>query len=157
VEGEHVIEPAAIQDLVGAWWFNYDEGNFDALGTMLAEDCHFTVRTDTDTVAWAEFATADVRGRDAVMAWQTQHRLDSPYPLRHHGTNLHVVDASEAEASFASYIHVTHVVDEMPAGIPGGVVRGVVRADPDRLRIAELHVVLDTMTSRPLSAVWDHG
>jgi hypothetical protein len=41
----------------------------------------------------------------------------------------------------------------MPAGIPGGVVRGVVRADADRLRLAELHVVLDTMTSQPMSAV----
>jgi SnoaL-like domain len=148
-----MIEPAAVQDLMGAWWFNYDEGDFDALTAMLTEDCHFTVRTDTDTVAWAEFARADVRGRSEVMAWQKQHRLDSPYPLRHHGSNLHLVDAAGTEASFASYINVTHVVDEMPANIPGGVVRGAVRADPDRLRLAELHVVLDTLTSRPLSAV----
>src|SRR4051794_7581580 len=148
-----MIEPAAVQDLMGAWWFNYDEGDFDALTAMLTEDCHFTVRTDTDTVAWAEFARADVHGRDEVMAWQTQHRLDSPYPLRHHGSNLHVVDAGDTEASFASYINVTHVVDELPANLPSGVVRGVVRADADRLRLAELHVVLDTMTSQPLSAV----
>lgn len=148
-----MIEPAAVQDLIGAWWFNYDEGNFDTLTAMLTEDCHFTVRTDTDTVAWADFARADVRGRDAVMAWQTQHRLDSPYPLRHNGSNVHIVDPGETEASFASYINVTHVVDEMPANIPGGVVRGVVRAEPERLRLAELHVVLDTMTSQPMSAV----
>jgi hypothetical protein len=148
-----MIEPAEVQDLLGAWWFRYDEADFDALTAMLTEDCHFTVRTDTDTVAWAEFARADVRGRDEVMAWQTQHRLDSPYPLRHHGSNVHIVEAAGDEASFASYIHVTHVVDEMPAPIPGGVVRGVVRAEPDRLRLAELHVVLDTMTSQPMSAV----
>ena len=146
-----MIQPAELQDLMGSWWFNYDEGEFDALAALLTSDCHFTVRTDTDTVAWAEFARADVRGRDAVMTWQTQHRLDSPYPLRHHGTNLHVVESGEREASFASYIHVTHVVDEMPAGIPGGIVRGVVRAEPAGLRLAELHVVLDTMTSQPLS------
>jgi hypothetical protein len=148
-----MIQPADLQDLMGAWWFHYDEGDFDALTTMLTEDCHFTVRTDTDTVAWAEFARADVQGRDAVMGWQTQHRLDSPYPLRHHGSNLHIVEGGETEASFASYIHVTHVVDEMPAGIPGGIVRGRVRAEPDGLRLAALHVVLDTMTSQPLSAV----
>jgi hypothetical protein len=148
-----MIEPAAVQDLMGAWWFNYDEGNFDVLTAMLTEDCHFTVRTDTDTVAWAEFARADVRGREDVMAWQTEHRLASPYPLRHHGSNVHIVEAAGAEASFASYINVTHVVDEMPAPIPGGIVRGVVRAEPDRLRLAELHVVLDTMTSQPMSAV----
>jgi hypothetical protein len=148
-----MIQPAAVQNLMGAWWFNYDEGNFDALAAMLTEDCHFTVRTDTDTVAWAEFARADVRNRDEVMTWQKQHRLDSPYPLRHHGSNVHVVEANDAEASFASYIHVTHVVDEMPAGIPGGVVRGVVRDGADGLHLAELHVVLDTMTSQPMSAV----
>jgi hypothetical protein len=148
-----MIEPAAVQDLMGAWWFEYDEGHFDALAAMLTEDCHFTVRTDTDTVAWAEFARADVRGRDEVMAWQTQHRLASPYPLRHHGSNLHITDNGDREASFASYIDVTHVVEEMPALIPGGIVRGVVRADPDRLRLAELHVVLDTMTSRSLAEV----
>jgi 3-phenylpropionate/cinnamic acid dioxygenase small subunit len=150
-----MIEPAAVQDLIGAWWFNYDEGDFDALTAMLTEDCHFTVRTDTNTVAWAEFARADISGRDEVMAWQTEHRLASPYPLRHHGSNLHIVEASGNDASFASYIHVNHVVDEMPAPIPGGVVRGVVRAEPDRLRLAELHVVLDTMTSQPMSAVME--
>jgi hypothetical protein len=150
-----MIEPAAVQDLIGAWWFNYDEGDFDALTAMLTEDCHFTVRTDTNTVAWAEFARADISGRDEVMAWQTEHRLASPYPLRHHGSNLHIVEASGNEASFASYINVNHVVDEMPAPIPGGVVRGVVRAEPDRLRLAELHVVLDTMTSQAMSAVME--
>jgi SnoaL-like domain len=148
-----MIEPAAVQDLMGAWWFNYDEGRFDALSAMLTEDCHFTVRTDTDTVAWAEFARADVRGRDDVMAWQTQHRLDSPYPLRHHGSNVHIVENGVSDVSFASYIHVTHVVDEMPAPIPGGVVTGLMRANPDGLRLAELHVVLDTMTSQAMSSV----
>jgi hypothetical protein len=148
-----MIESAALQDLLGAWWFNYDEGNFDALADRLTEDVRFTVRTDTDTVAWAEFARGEARGRDEVMAWQIQHRRDSPYPLRHHGTNVHVVEQGDASATFASYIHVTHVVDEMPAGIPGGVVTGAVREEGGRLRIAELHVVLDTEASRAFSAV----
>jgi hypothetical protein len=148
-----MIEPAALQDLIGAWWFNYDEGNFDALSDRLTEDVHFSVRTDTDTVAWAEFATGEARGRDDVMAWQIQHRRDSPYPLRHHGTNAHIVQQGGDGATFASYIHVTHVVDEMPAGIPGGIVTGAVREEGGRLRIAELHVVLDTQTSQAFSAV----
>jgi len=41
----------------------------------------------------------------------------------------------------------------MPAGIPGGIVRGSVREEGGRLRIAALHVVLDTETSQPFSAV----
>jgi len=142
-----VIDPAALANLLGKWWFNYDEGNFDVLTTLLTDDVHFTCRTDTDTVAWAEFARADARGRDTVMAWQTEHRRNSPYPLRHNGTNVHIVEQHGNVASFASYISVSQVANEMPVPLPGGVVRGVVRREHDELRIAELHVVLDTMTS----------
>ena len=148
-----MIEPAELQNLIGAWWFNYDEGNFDVLRELLTEDMHFSVRTDTDRVAWAAFARGEARGRDEVMEWQIQHRRDSPYPLRHHGTNVHVVEQRGDEASFASYIHVTHIVEEMPAGIPGGVVTGVVRRNDGVLRLAELHVVLDTETSQTFSTV----
>jgi hypothetical protein len=148
-----VIDPAAVADLLGKWWFNYDEGHFDVLAGLLTEDVHFTCRTDTDTVAWAEFARADVSGRDTVMFWQTEHRRNSPYPLRHNGSNVHIVEQHENEATFASYIHVTQVVNEAPMSLPGGVVRGAVRQEGDELRISELAVVLDTMTSDVFSAV----
>jgi hypothetical protein len=42
---------------------------------------------------------------------------------------------------------VTQVVNETPTAIPGGVVTGTVRQQADGLRIAALHVLLDTMTS----------
>jgi hypothetical protein len=148
-----VIDAAALANLLSTWWFNYDEGHFDVLTGLLTEDVHFTCRTDTDTVAWAEFAKADLSGRDTVMAWQTEHRRNSPYPLRHHGTNVHIVDQRDGEATFASYIHVTHVVNEAPESIPGGIVRGTVRQEADGLRICELAVVLDTMTSDVFSTV----
>ena len=148
-----MIDPAAVADLLGKWWFNYDEGHFDVLAGLLTEDVHFTCRTDTDTVAWAEFARADVSGRDTVMFWQTEHRRNSPYPLRHNGSNVHIVEQHENEATFASYIHVTQVVNEAPMSLPGGVVRGAVRQEGDELRISELAVVLDTMTSDVFSAV----
>jgi hypothetical protein len=148
-----VIDPALLADLLGKWWFNYDEGNFDVLAGLLTDDVHFTCRTDTDSVAWAEFARADLSGRDAVMEWQTEHRRNSPYPLRHNGTNAHIVQQLGDEASFAAYIHVTHVVNESPASIPGGVVRGRVRRERDGLRIAELAIVLDTTDSDVFSAV----
>ena len=148
-----MIDPAALADLLGRWWFNYDEGQFHELRGLLTEDVHFTCRTDTDTVAWAEFARADMSGRDTVMLWQTEHRRNSPYPLRHHGTNVHIVEQRGGEATFASYIHVTQVMNETPVSIPGGIVRGVVRQEADGLRISELAVVLDTMTSDVFSAV----
>jgi len=148
-----LIDSAALADLLGRWWFNYDEGNFDVLAELLTDDVHFTCRTDTDTVAWAEFAKADVSGRDTVMRWQTEHRRNSPYPLRHHGTNVHVVEQRGKEATFASYIHVTQVANETPVSIPGGIVRGTVREERNGLRICELAVVLDTMTSDVFSAM----
>jgi hypothetical protein len=143
----HVIDPAAVADLLGRWWFNYDEGNFDVLAALLTEDAHFTCRTDTDTVEWAAFARADVSGRDTVMRWQTEHRRHSPYPLRHHGTNVHIVEQHETEATFASYIHVTQITNESPVAIPGGIVSGAVRQEPAGLRVSALDVILDTMTS----------
>ncbi len=54
------------------------------------------------------------------MKWQSSHRIDSPYPLRHHGTNVHIVEQRGYEATFASYIHVTQVIDLQTVGVPGG-------------------------------------
>ncbi len=141
------ISPAQLHDLMGRWWFNYDEGNFDVLAASLTDDAHFTCRTDTGQTDWEEFVRADVRGRDRFIDWQAQHRLDSPYPLRHNGTNVHIVEQRGDEATFSSYIHVTHVVAGSPASIPGGIVNGTVRLVDGELRISALEVVLDTMES----------
>ena len=81
-----------VLELVGRWWWNYDEAHFDVLTDLLADDAHFTCRTDTGKTDYEEFVNADVRGHDDVMAWQREHRLDSPYPLRHNGTDVHIAD-----------------------------------------------------------------
>jgi hypothetical protein len=148
-----LIEPAALSDLLGRWWFNYDEGDFSVLSSLLTDDIHFTCRTDTGTTDFEEFVRADLRGRGEVMKWQSQHRLDSPYPLRHHGTNIHIVEQRGDEATFASYINVTQVVDMQVVSVPAGIVRGAVRHGADGLRICALEVVLDTMTSVPFREV----
>jgi hypothetical protein len=144
-----MIDPAAIQDLVGRWWWNYDQGNFEVLTSLLTEDVHFSCRTDSGTTDFEEFVRVDVSGRDAVMAWQTEHRLDSPAPLRHNGTNVHVVDHRDGEATFASYIFVTHIVDGAVANLSSAIVNGEVRFQDGSLRITRLEVVLDTQHSVP--------
>jgi hypothetical protein len=144
-----MIEPATIQDLVGRWWWNYDQGIFDVLANLLASDMHFSCRTDTGTTDFEEFVRADITGRDAVMAWQTDHRINSPYPLRHNGTNVHVVEQGDDDATFASYIFVTQIVDGSVASLSSGIVNGAVRIEDGALRIAHLEVVLDTMHSVP--------
>jgi SnoaL-like domain len=71
------IDIATVHELVGRWWLNYDEGEFEVLTRLLTDDAHFSCRTDTGTTDYEEFVRADIQGRGDVMAWQTQHRLDS--------------------------------------------------------------------------------
>lgn len=136
-----------VVELLGRWWVDYDEGDFDALSAIVSDDARFTCRSATGTSAYEEFITADVTGKDAFMAWQIEHRNGSPYPLRHAGTNLHIVDRSEDSATFRSYITVTHMVNGMPSLLPAGMANGRVVREGGELRIAELNVVLDTEDS----------
>ncbi|MDQ1432530.1 MAG: hypothetical protein QOF40_3132 [Actinomycetota bacterium] len=142
-----MIEPAAIQNLVSRWWWNYDQGNFDVLASLLASGMHFSCRTDTGTTDYEEFVRADITGRDAVMEWQTDHRINSPYPLRHNAANIHVVEQRDDESTFASYIFVTQIVDGAVANLSSAIVNGGVRIEDDALKLARLEVVLDTMES----------
>src|SRR5205807_1805877 len=133
-------------DLIARWWFNYDEGNFKVLDELLTDDVRFSSRTDSGSTAYEEFVRAEHTGREAVMAWQTDHRLNSPYPLRHNGTNVHVLEQRGTEATFASYIFVSQIVGGV-APLSTGIVNGTVRREADALRIARLEVVLDTIES----------
>ena len=140
------IDAASLHELIGRWWWNYDEGNFDAFAAFFAADAHFTCRTDSGATDYEEFVRADVRGRDAVVTWQVDHRRNSPYPLRHNGTNVHLTDVRDDEADFASYILVTQIVDGV-SPLSTGTVTGTARVEAGALRIAALHVVLDTAQS----------
>ncbi|HYD09402.1 MAG TPA: nuclear transport factor 2 family protein, partial [Acidimicrobiales bacterium] len=104
-----MIELPALQNLVTSWWFDYDQGNFEAFPGYFTSDARFTCRSDSQATPFEEFVTADVSGRDEVVAWQIDHRNNSPYPLRHNGTNVHLTSATDTEATFRSYIFVTHL------------------------------------------------
>ncbi len=147
------MDRGELHDLIGCWWWNYDEGNFDVLASLLSDDVHFTCRTDTGETEWEEFVRADVRGREPVMAWQVDHRINSPYPLRHNGTNVHVVDRAGERTAFSSYISVTHMVRGAPAPLSSGIVHGAVIDEGSALRISEMHVILDTADSDVFSKV----
>lgn len=136
-----------VQNLVARWWFNYDAADFDVLESLLTEDTVLKVRTDSGTTDYEEFVRADASGRDAVMAWQRQHRLDSPYPLRHNGTNIHLVDEDGDDVTFASYIYVSTVESVLPVGLSSAVVTGSVRLVDGEVRLASLEITLDMTTS----------
>jgi hypothetical protein len=141
------IDVTAAEKLLARWWCAYDAGEFDDMPALLDEDVHFQCRTDTGTTSFEEFVRAEGRGRDKVMRWQTQHRLDSPFPLRHNITNFHFI-SDDDEPRFRHYLSVTQVKDVFPTPVPGGVVEGAVRRQPNgALVISDLVVVLDTMDS----------
>ncbi|MFD9194932.1 nuclear transport factor 2 family protein [Streptomyces phaeochromogenes] len=140
----------AIHELLHRWWYSYDEGLFDVWPELFTEDAWFTSRTDRGDHPHEAYIASDNRGRDKVLAWQREHRVTSPYPLRHNATNVHVDSEAGEDVSVTSYIDVTHIVNGLPAALASGVVRAVARRDDGTYRFAAVHVVLDTVDSAPL-------
>ena len=142
-----MIDVASVQNLITSWWFDYDQGNFAEWPAYFTADAHFTCQSDSGATAFEEFVTADVAGREALLAWQEDHRRNSPYPLRHNGTNIHVASSDGNEATFRSYIFVTQIVDGAVSNLSSGQCLGTVRDEDGSLRIAELRVILDCTNS----------
>lgn len=104
------MELSTVQGLIARWWFHYDEALFDVWPDLVTNDVTFTCRSDTGATEYEEFIRADVQGRDDFLAWQRDHRSNSPYPLRHNGTNIHITRVTETDADFMSYLFVTQIV-----------------------------------------------
>jgi hypothetical protein len=139
-----MIDVAEVNELMGRWWFTYDQGHFDEMAPLLTGDVHFSCRTSSGATAFEEFVRSDNRGRDEVMAWQREHRLDSPYPLRHMGLNLHITGQRGDDVAFSSYIFVTQIVAGAVSNLSTAIVNGAARREDGALRLSELEVVLDT-------------
>jgi hypothetical protein len=143
----------AAHELVHHWWFNYDEGNLGVLEGLLTDDCHTTSRTELGTHPHEEFIRSDCRGRSAVMAWKREHRSNSPYPLRHHAANVHVVAERGEELDLDSYLFVTQIVDRRPSPLSSGLVRWTLVLSDDGYLVRAQHTVLDSLESAPFHEV----
>ena len=99
---------------------------------------------------------ADVTGKEAFLAWQVDHRRNSPYPLRHNGTNVHLTGGSGNEATFSSYIFVTQIVDGAVSNLSSGLCLGKARVEDGQLKLAELRVILDCTSSELFAAAPRH-
>ena len=139
--------PGDLAALLAAWWFHYDEWNPVALRALMTDDISFTCASDTGTTDYEDFIRADLHGADDVMAWKTDHRSNSPYPLRHNGTNVFPTGIENGELSFASYIFVTKIIDGKPHNVSSGVVRGTVRTTDTGPAFSRVEVVLNTQDS----------
>jgi hypothetical protein len=143
----------AAHELVNRWWFNYDEGNMEVLEGLLAEDCHLISRTETGDHPFEEFIRSDNRGREATMAWTKDHRRHSPYPLRHHGANVHVTAERGDELDLESYLFVTQIVDRKPSTLSSGLVHITLVLTADGYKVKRKEVVLDSIESAAFESV----
>ncbi len=146
-----MITLSDVQGVLGHWWYAYDQGDFETLNRLLTDDVAFRCESDTGETAFEEFIRCDAHGRESVMAWQRDHRLNSPYPLRHNGTNIHLTRVDGDEADFASYIFVSQIVDGAVSPLSTGLVRGTVRREGIDPLIAAMRVTLDTRSSITLA------
>ena len=148
-----MVDLSAVQNLIAGWWFDYDQGAFDVWPAYFTPDAHFSCRSDSGQAPYEDFIRADVTGRDEVLAWQVDHRRNSPYPLRHNGTGVHVTARREGEADFRSYIFVTQIVGGAVSNLSTGLCLGTAREEPGgSVRFADLRVILDTTDSEVFTA-----
>lgn len=140
-----------LQEFIAGFWYHYDEAHYDELAACYAEDVHYLTRSDSGASPFEELMSPELRGRDAVMDWLSEHREQSPYPLRHHATNVHRtgIDGDITRARF--YLLVNQISEFVPFAVSSGVVEVGVRHGANRLEFSEMEVVLDTQNSVLLS------
>jgi len=142
------VDRLAVHELIGTWWVNYDEGEFDVLESLITDDVAFSCRTDTGDHPYESFIAASANGRAEMMEHQRPHRAGSPYPLRHNASNIHVQADRGDEVDVRTYLFVTDIVDGKPSPLSSGIVDFTIRDTADGLRVAALHLVLDFAATR---------
>ena len=140
-----------LQEFVGRFWYHYDEAHYDELAQRYAEDVHYVTRSDSGASPFEELMSPELHGRDAVMEWLSDHRKQSPYPLRHHATNMHRTGADGEITCARFYLFVNQVVNYVPFAVSSGVADVAVRRGADGLEFTEMQVILDTTYSVVLS------
>jgi SnoaL-like domain len=140
-----------LQEFIAEFWYHYDEAHYDVLAARFADDVHYSSRSDTGASPFEDLLTADLHGRDEVMAWLTDHRQHSPYPLRHHGTNIFRTGTDGGVTNARFYIFVNQITDYVPFAVSSGIVNIGVRRGSDGLAFTKMEVVLDTTNSVLLS------
>jgi hypothetical protein len=140
-----------VQEFIGNFWYHYDEAHYDELAASYADDVHYVTRSDSGASPFEELMSPELTGRDAVMQWLSEHRKQSPYPLRHHATNVHRTgtDGDVSRARF--YILVNQIANFVPFAVSSGVVNVGVRREATGLVFTEMDVVLDATDSVLLS------
>lgn len=143
----------AVHEFIHRYWFHYDEGRLEVIAGLLLDDCHLSSRTETGQHPYEEFIASDNHGREAAMAWTKDHRMHSPYPLRHNATNVFVAEERGDEVDVESYLFVTQIIDQKPSPLSSGIVHWTLTRTDDGYKVKRKDVVLDSIASAEFHTV----
>jgi SnoaL-like domain len=144
------ITLSELQEFIAGFWYHYDEAHYDEMAACYAEDVHY-VRSDSGASPFEELMSPELHGREAVMEWLSQHRKQSPYPLRHHATNVHRTGTDGEVTRSRFYIFVNQIANFVPFAVSSCLANVGVRRGANGLEFTEMGIVLDTTNSVLLS------
>jgi hypothetical protein len=139
-----------LQEFIAEFWYHYDEANYDELAARYAENVRYVTRSDSGTGPFEELMSPELHGRAAVMEWMSEHRDQSPYPLRHHATNVYRTGADGDITHARFYLFVNQTANFVPFAVSSGVAKVGVRRGAG-LEFTDMDIVLDTTNSVLLS------
>lgn len=140
-----------LQSFIGQFWYHYDEADYGPMAAAFAADALYLSRSDSGACPFEEALSAELSTAAVIVPWLIEHRQASPYPLRHHTTNLHVT-GTEGDVTYARfYLFVTQINNYLPAAVSGGVANIGVRRGPTGLEFTKMEVIIDTTNSEPLA------
>lgn len=140
-----------LQEFVAGFWYDYDEAHYDEMAAAFAADVRYISRSESGASPFEELMSPELNGRDTVMEWLSDHRKQSPYPLRHHSTNLHRTGSDGDVTRARFYIFVNQITNYVPFAVSSGVANVAVRRGANGLEFTEMEVILDTTNSVLLS------
>lgn len=139
-----------LQNFIGEFWHNYDQANYGPMGAAFAADAVYLSRSDSGSCPFEEALSADLTTATEIVPWLTEHRNASPYPLRHHTSNLHIT-GSDGDVTYARfYIFVNQITNFVPFAVSSGITEVGVRRGVNGLEFTKMSVILDATNSEPL-------
>ncbi|ORV49396.1 polyketide cyclase [Mycolicibacter engbaekii] len=154
------ISLAELQSFIGRFWYHYDQADYAQMGAAFAGDAVYLSRSDSGSCPFEESLAADLSTAAEIVPWLTEHRQASPYPLRHHTTNLHITGTDGDITSARFYIFVNQVTNFVPFAVSSGVAEVDVRrrgSGSGELEFTKMSVILDVTNSEPLSGAGLQG
>lgn len=140
-----------VQEFIAGFWYHYDQGKFDVLGTYIADEMTYLSRSDSGNCPFEHLLAAQLNGGAETLAWLSTHRDENPYPLRHHATNIFRTGTDGEVTTARFYLYVNQVTNNVPFDVSSGVVDVGIRRAGDKLVLTSMTVVLDAEDSIPFA------